>query len=147
MGLVGGLEGKRICIDTAPVIYFIEKHPEYSSLLHPVFAEIDGGNIEAITSTLTLLEVLVLPFKTGNTRLAERYREILMFSEGFTTFAMLNEVSELAAEIRARHEIKTPDSIQIATGVLYEADCFLTNDSALKKVSQEIEVVVLDDFL
>lgn len=59
---------------------------------------------------------------------------------------MLHEVSELSAKLRAKYNIKTPDAVQIATGVLYGASVFVTNDPALEKVS-EIKVVVLDDFL
>jgi len=104
------------------------------------------GGIEAITSTITLLEVLVHPFRTKNDILAERYRDILLCSEGLTTFEILHEVSEMSSKLRAKHSIRTPDAIQIAVGLIYRASKFLTNDSALKKVS-DIDVLVLDDFL
>jgi len=42
--------------------------------------------------------------------------------------------------------IRTPDAIQIAVGIIYGADAFLTNDSGLKKVN-DIRVVILKDFL
>ena len=86
MGLVDEVRGQRIGIDTAPIIYFIENHVKYRSILRPVFAEIAAGNIEAITSTVTLLEVLVHPLKTGDETLAEKYRDILLSSQGLTTF-------------------------------------------------------------
>ena len=146
MGLIDELLGLRICIDTAPFIYYIEKHQKYLSVVKPVFVEIDAGKIEAITSTITLLEVLVHPFKTGNETLAERYREILLYSEGLTSFEILHEVSETASKLRAKYSIKTPDAIQIAVGVLYGAEKFLTNDPYLKKVS-EIKVLSLGDYL
>jgi predicted nucleic acid-binding protein len=145
LGLVEQIRGQRVCIDTAPIIYFIEKHPKYINLLHPLFIEIDAGNIEAITSTVTLLEVLVLPLRTNNEILAEKYREILLYSEGLTTFEIFHEVSELAANLRAKYNIKTPDALQISTGITYRANLFLTNDPSLKKVS-DIKVLVLDDF-
>ena len=53
MELVDKLRGKIICIDTAPFIYFIEKDPKYLNIVRPIFAEIDAGNIEALTSTIT----------------------------------------------------------------------------------------------
>ena len=146
MGLVDELQGMRICMDTAPIIYFIEKNPKYLRILKPVFLEIDTGGIEARTSTLTLLEVLVHPFRTKNDILAERYRDILLYSEGLTTFEIFHEVSEMSSKLRAKYSIRTPDAIQIAVGLLYRASKFLTNDSALKKVS-DIDVLVLDDFL
>jgi len=144
--LIDELRGSRIFIDTAPFIYFIEKHPKYLNVVRPVFIEINDGKIEAITSTITLLEVLVHPFKTKNDILAEKYREIILYSEGLTTFEILHEVSEMSSRLRAEYSIKTPDAIQIAVGMLYGADKFLTNDPDLKKVT-DIEVLALDDFL
>jgi len=146
LGLVDQLKGLRIFIDTAPIIYFIEKHKRYMNIVRPVFTEIDSGKIQALTSTITLLEVLVHPFKTNNEKLAERYREILLNSENLTTFEILHEVSEISSKLRAKYSIKTPDAIQIAVGILYGADKFLTNDPSLKKVI-DIEVLVLDDFI
>ena len=146
MELVDKLRGKIICIDTAPFIYFIEKDPKYLNIVRPIFAEIDAGNIEALTSTITLLEVLVLPFKTVNESLAEEYREILLHAEGLTTYEIVHEVSELAAKLRAKYTIRTPDAIQMAVGILYGAYTFLTNDSGLKKV-KDIRVMILEDFL
>ena len=146
MGLVDELQGVRVCMDTAPIIYFIEKNPKYLGVLKPVFLEIDTGRIEAITSTITLLEVLVHPFRTKNDIPAEKYRDILLYSGGLTTFEIFHEVSEMPSKLRAKYFIRTPDAIQIAVGLLYRASKFLTNDSALKKVS-DIDVLVLDDFL
>jgi predicted nucleic acid-binding protein len=117
LGLVEEFRDQKICLDTSPIIYFIEKHSTYWNLIRPVFIEINSGNIEAITSTLTLLEVLVRPLRTGNEDLAGKYREILLSSEGLTTFEILHEISELAARLRAKYSIKTPDAIQIAVGV------------------------------
>jgi len=145
VGLVDELKGSRVCLDTAPIIYFIEKHERYLSVVRPVFTGIDAEKIEAITSTITLLEVLVHPFRTDNETLAERYREILLYSEGLTTFEISHGVSEMASKLRAGYSIKTPDAIQIAVGVFHGADTFLTNDPALRKV-RDIKVLVLDDF-
>ena len=146
MGLVDEFRNQKICLDTSPIIYFIEKHPTYLNIIRPVFMEITSGNIEAITSTLTLLEVLVRPLRARNEDLAEKYREILLSSDGLTTFEILHEISELAAQLRAKYSIKTPDAIQIAVGVRYGASQFLTNDPNLRKIS-EIKVCVLDDYL
>jgi len=146
MGLVDELQGSKICIDTAPFIYFIEKDPKYLNIIRPLFAEINAGKIDAVTSTITLLEALVLPFKTGNESLAEKYREILLHAEGLTTYEIVHEVSELSAKLRAKYAIRTPDAIQIAVGIMYGADAFLTNDSDLKKVT-DIKVLILKDFL
>jgi predicted nucleic acid-binding protein len=146
LGLIDTLQGSKVCIDTAPFIYFIEKHEKYLPALKPLFTGISSGYIEAITSTVTLLEVLVHPLRTGNKSLAEKYREILLFSGGLTTFEVLNDISEKAAELRANYSIKTPDAIQIATAIIHGANNFLTNDPVLKKIDS-INVLVLDDVI
>lgn len=146
MGLVDKTKGARVFIDTAPFIYFIEKKEKYLGLLKPFFYEISAGNIDGLTSTITLLEVLVHPLRIGDDALAEKYREILLHSEGLVTFEIFNEVSEKAAKLRAKYSIKIPDAIQIATAIYCGAHLLLTNDASLKKVA-EIEVLALDDFL
>jgi predicted nucleic acid-binding protein len=89
---------------------------------------------------------LVHPLRTGNGALAEKYREILLSSEGLTTFEIFHEVSEMASRLRAKYSMRTPDALQIAVGTLYGATKFLTNDPDLKRVS-EIKILVLDDYL
>ena len=146
MGLVDELTGTRTCIDTAPFIYYVEGNKKYQPILNPIFKSIDSGSIDAITSTITLLEVLVHPYKTGNDVLAGLYRDILIHAEGLTIYEVNHEISEKASFLRAAYSIRTPDAIQISTGILYGAETIVTNDSSLKKVS-EINVLLLDDFL
>ncbi len=146
MGLAEQLFGLKIYLDTAPFIYFVERNKDYLKTVRPVFEGIDAGKIEAITSTITLLEVLVHPFRKNNAILVKKYREILLYSEGVTTFEILNEISEIASELRAKYSIKTPDALQIGTAIFHGADIFLTNDAMLKKI-KGIDVIVLDDLI
>lgn len=140
------LKGKTVFIDTAPLIFFIEKNPRYSAIVKPVVALIDSGQTKGLTSTITLLEVLVLPLREGNKKLADAYRSILLSSKNLETCEISNAISEKAAVLRAKYGFKTPDSIQLATAIIRRMDYFLTNDLALKQV-KEIKVVVLEDFI
>jgi predicted nucleic acid-binding protein len=53
-------------------------------------------------------------------------------------------LAERAAELRARHNVRTPDALQLAAALLTGAAAFLTNDAALTCVS-EIEVLVVGE--
>ncbi len=64
-------------LDTAVFIYFIEEHTEFLPVVEPLFAAIDAGPLQGVTSALTLLETLVVPYRVGNTALAERYELLL----------------------------------------------------------------------
>ena len=77
MGLMAEVGSGPVGIDTAVFIYFIEEHPEYLSTVLPVFQAIDLGELRAATSTLTLLETIVVPYRQGNSALADRYEALL----------------------------------------------------------------------
>ncbi|MFO7990835.1 MAG: hypothetical protein R6U61_00895 [Thermoplasmata archaeon] len=49
------LEGKIVCLDTAPLIYYMEDGLHLDKL-EPLFELISEGKINAVTSTITLLE-------------------------------------------------------------------------------------------
>lgn len=68
---------KRIFLDTAPLIYFIEGHSIYQDKLIEYFSSNDNGDFTFITSSITLLEVLVKPLKEGKRKLVAQYKNIL----------------------------------------------------------------------
>jgi predicted nucleic acid-binding protein len=144
--LVERLQGKRcVCLDTNVLIYFVQQNPQYGSIVEPLFAYIASNNLPAISSYLTLLEVMVQPLKTGNHKIASQYRDILLNNDNIRLFPIEQTIAEQAAAIKAQFNFKTPDCIQLATAVLEQADVFVTNDSKLKRFSG-VEVLVLDDF-
>ncbi|MBU7046887.1 MAG: PIN domain-containing protein [Theionarchaea archaeon] len=130
-------------IDTAPIIYFIEKGI-YFKIMRSFFERLLEGHFRAITSTITLLEVLVQPYRYENNHLLEEYKEILLYADSLSIVPVSNEIADKAAELRAKYRVRTPDAIQVATAIHGEASIFLTNDKTLKKI-REIEVVTLLD--
>lgn len=146
MGLIEELKGKVVSIDTSPFIYFLEKNPGYLKVVRPMFKGIENDEISAVTSTITLIEVLVLPLRLNKEFLAEQYREILLYSKGLDLFEVSHKISEYSAKLRAKYNLRTPDAIQIATGIINNANIFVTNDTSLKKID-EIKVLILKDFL
>lgn len=58
-----------IYLDTAPIIYSVEKHSDYWPLLRPLWQASSSRQIEIISSDLTLLEILVGPLKKGDNAL------------------------------------------------------------------------------
>jgi hypothetical protein len=78
VGWIEALQGKVVGLDTTPLIYFIEENPTYLDMVYPFFEAMDRGKFSVVTSIVTLLEVLVHPFRRGDTRLAQQYRDILL---------------------------------------------------------------------
>jgi hypothetical protein len=59
----------RLGLDTAPLIYLIEAHPQYETVVIEIVRRISVGEIAGVTSVMTLGEVLVQPFSLGNVQL------------------------------------------------------------------------------
>lgn len=144
--IVDHLSGaRRVHVDSMTLIYFIEEYPRYLSAVEPVFRLVDEGQLVGLSSYVTLLEVLVKPLQEGNTRLAQKYQDLLIGSRNFSLLPVDQQIAETGAKIRAQYEFRTPDAIQLATAVGHRADVFLTNDARIKRFA-ELEVLVLDEF-
>ena len=137
---------KVIFLDTEPLIYFIEGNSKYQSSLNDIFKLNDLGKITFLTTSITLMEVLVKPFKEKRFDLVSQYRKILMQSKGIQLIEVSNSIAEEAANLRAKYLLKTPDAIQIATANLFAADYFLTNDKTLKTIDPH-KIITLDEFI
>lgn len=137
---------QRIHLDSNVLIYFIEKNPKYHALILPIFRWIDEGRLKAVSSTLSILEVLVHPLRQNRADLAADYRKILLGNPHLTIFPVDTAVAEEGATIRANSSCKTPDAIQLATALKYGAEIFLTNDRQFRSVTG-LEVILLDDFV
>ncbi len=72
MGLIRDLGRGPTALDTVAFIYFIEENPEFLPLLEPVFEQVDRGQRKIVTSSVTLLEVLVVPYRARNLSLVKR---------------------------------------------------------------------------
>jgi predicted nucleic acid-binding protein len=142
--VIQDFSSKMIFLDTAPLIYFIEGHSAYQPILSRLFDFNEKGHFSFVTSSVTLLEVLVKPLREGQTALAKRYRDILTMAPGIELFDVTSSLAELAAKLRAKYSVRTPDSIQLATCIELGAEYFLTNDSRLKAVS-EVNVVTVGE--
>lgn len=132
MGWVSRLAGTVVSLGTSPFIYFIERHPNYIGILQPFFEALDRGEFRAITSTLTLTEVLVHPIRNRNASLAAQYARILSSARNLAVLPVSDRIATEAAELRALHGLRTPDAIQLATARIGGAGSFLTNDMNLK---------------
>ncbi len=65
-------ERERIGLDTNLFIYFLEDHPRYGEWCASLFDLIERGHNPAVTSTVTLLELLVQPYRANRRRNSHR---------------------------------------------------------------------------
>lgn len=146
MGLLSDLGGSPVALDSSIFIYFIEEHPLYLPLVAPLFEAIDAGKLEAVTSSLTLLEVLVVPFRFANSALIERYETLLTKGRGLRMVDLDRDFLRAVAQVRAATRVKTPDAMQLAAALSAGCNTFLTNDDRIPNVPG-VRVLCLDTYL
>lgn len=147
MALIDELpNGSRVAIDTAPVIYFVERHPRFLQVVRPLFEAADAGRIELVTSAVTLLEVLVVPYRAGDADLARRYEALLTRGRGLTLVELGRPILRAAAQLRAVHATPTPDALQLAAALSGRCCAFVTNDRRLPSLPN-LAVLQLRDFV
>lgn len=133
-----------VALDTAPLIYFVERHPAYTQLMRSIIERVDSGEVSGFSSVITLTEVLTLPKRIGNQSLERQYSDLLLYSRNFTLVDVNPEIAENAADLRARYNLRTPDALQISTAISSGCQAFITNDSTLKRVN-ELKILTLTE--
>lgn len=135
---------QRIGLDTNVFIYFLENHPRYGGWCASLFDLIERGKNPAVTSTVTLLELLVQPYRDQKDELAQRIFALTSTYPKLEWVSLTMNLADRAAELRARYRLSTPDAIQLATAISHKAVRFYGNDRGLRRV-QEIECIIVDD--
>ncbi len=125
VSLEGLPENPLVLIDSAPIIYVLEDHPELAPVFRPVFEAHAKGLARFALTTVTLAEVLTGPLGERNEVLAERYRSTL---RSWFVVDLDPEIAESAARLRATCKLKLADAVQAASALMIGADALITHD-------------------
>lgn len=99
-----------------------------------------------MTSALTLLETLVVLYRTGNASLADRYEALLTRSRGIRLVDLEHPLLRAAAHLRAVARVRTPDALQLATALTTGCTAYLTNDRGLPGIPG-LRILELRDYV
>ncbi|MCI0710468.1 MAG: PIN domain-containing protein [Chloroflexi bacterium] len=134
---------ERIYVEAAPLIYYIEENTAHLDKMVAVIQAIESGSLEAISSVITLTEVLIHPIRENDEYLEQQYRDILTNNDQFKLMSVSPTIAESAARLRVSYNLRTPDALHVATALDADCDAFLSNDLGLKRVT-ELKVILLD---
>jgi len=137
---------RRIGLDTSIFIYQLEANPRYIALADSVFSWVERAGHEAVTSTITMTELLVPSYRDKDEHRVDEFYGLLSTYPNLRWIPPDLETADLAARLRARYRLRTPDALQAATAIQASATGFLTNDPVFGRIS-EFKTAVLDQFL
>lgn len=122
----------RVFFDTNIYIYMFEGlEPNRTRMLEIRKRMLDRGD-RIVTSAMTLGEVLVKPTKLGQVSVIEQYDRAIRATAEIINFDA--QVAWRFASLRATHNLRSADAIQLACAAHHGVDLFITNDLHLHKL-------------
>jgi len=137
---------RRIALDTSVFIYQLEANARYLPITNHVFSWLERPDSRAATSTITMTELLVQPYRDAAEQRVDEFYGLLSTYPNLDWIAPDLEIADLAARLRAAHGLKTPDALQAATALHAHATGLITNDPVFTRVEM-LETLVLDRLL
>lgn len=118
-------EGALLLLDTPPIIYVLEDHPELAPRFRPLFDAHAIGRVRFAITTISIAEVLTGPLRSSDDALARRYRAIF---ESWHIVPLDGDIAENAARLRASLGLKLADAVQAASALAVNATALVTHD-------------------
>lgn len=129
-------------MDTMCFVYRFEANPDFLDETRSLLELIESGECQGAVSVLAVTEALTVPLRQGLLEVALTYRSVFKSFPNLSILPIGVEEAQTAAELRARHGIRTPDALHVASAIHANADAFVTADRKLVRIS-EIEVLLL----
>jgi predicted nucleic acid-binding protein len=136
-----------IGLDTSIFIYHLEANTRYLALTKAVLNGVQSGQWRAVTSTVTIMELTVHPWRINRPDIAHQYEALLANFPNLSVMDVSRDVARKAAQLRASHNLQPADALQVATAIMNQATVWVSNDKKLKRLAPLIDVVILDEFI
>lgn len=124
-------EQSLLLIDSAPIIYTLESHPEFGPYFAPLFNAHADGRLRFAITTVAIAEILTGPMRSGDEALAQRYRAIF---ESWQVVPLDADIAEGAARLRGSLRLKLADAVQAASALHINAAALVTHDRDFSRV-------------
>lgn len=141
------IDFKKVFVDTAPFIYFIENNDnnlQYHEKVKEFFKYGYDNNKNFVTSVITVEEYFVFPYRNRDYALIDMFYRLAATTD-MEIVEINEEIAKKAAQIRAEYKgFKAMDALQLATACLLKCDLLLTNDKQLRQF-KEIKCLTVED--
>ena len=137
---------QKIALDTSVFIYQVESNLRYIEFIRPIFSWIEQPGHSAVTSTITMTELLVQPYQNREQQRVDEFYSVLATYPNLEWIAPDLNIADLAAQFRAEYRMRTPDAVQAATAARSQATGLVSNDPIFRRVDA-FETLLLDSLV
>ena len=137
---------RKIALDTSVFVYQVESNLQYIAFTRPIFRWIEQPGHSAVTSTITMTELLVRPYQSREQQRVDEFYSLLATYPNLEWIAPDLNIADLAAQFRAEFRMPTRDAVQAATAARSQATGLVTNDPIFGRVDA-FETLLLDSLV
>jgi predicted nucleic acid-binding protein len=142
----------RVYLDANVFIAAMETPGAHSDHAWWIIQAVEDGKIAAVTSEITIAEVLVKPMQMGDGGFIAAYQEMIATGPNLEVVPVRRDILVGAAQLRARRSsIRLPDAIHVATALASSCSCLVSDDQQLQAVDGvrllPVTPFTLDDIL
>jgi predicted nucleic acid-binding protein len=135
-----------VALDTSVFLYQLDANPRYLPLTDVIFSWLERPGAGAVASTITMTELLLHPYRDNDEERADQYYGLLSGYPNLQWIAPDLQIADTAAQLRARHRLRTPDAIIAATAASAGVTALITNDPVFERI-EAFQTLVLDRLL
>ena len=133
-----------VMIDTCCFIHHLQpdEHPAEAAYVEELLRRVEQGRLSALTSPITLAEIMAKPRRHGLDDVAYAYKLLLLNFPNLRIPPIDVAIADKASMLRGRFGLKLPDALQVATGIVYGASAFITFDREIRRAAPVITVII-----
>jgi predicted nucleic acid-binding protein len=140
-----GMPKMKIALDTNILIYFLEGIEPQTSKVEKLLASFMKTQDNGVISTVTVAEVLTGFYSAGDAKKTAKVKKLLndLTLNSFKIVPVTFEITDQAANLRAKRGGKLPDALIVATALNQACDIVYSQDIDLQRFNKDIRICEL----
>jgi predicted nucleic acid-binding protein len=135
-----------VYVDAGVIALHLSAVPAYLPLTRTILRGMRDGEFEGFTSAVTVYQLLVEPYRSGQPEVAERIESLLAALPGLVIVPVTPTIARQSAQVRAQVGGGLTRAIQIATALSGDSEVYVTRRSTLRRIAG-LRVAQLDSYL
>lgn len=125
----------RIHVDASVLALHLTGNARFTPLTRAVLELLADGGLRGSTSSLSVYQLLVEAYRRGEAETAATAERYLTTIPGLTIVDVTPAIARQASQVRAQLGGSTERAVQIATALSEQAELYLTQRSAFRRVA------------
>ncbi|MCL7960716.1 MAG: PIN domain-containing protein [marine benthic group bacterium] len=124
-----------VYVDAGVLALHLVGDARYLPLTRAILSGLRDGDFVAFTSAITIYQLLVEPYRSGQEARAERAEALIAALQGLEVVPVSATIARQAAQVKAQIGGGLPRAIQIATALAGDSELYVTRRSTLRRIA------------